>query len=70
MSEIEVNMSAGANVTLSDDWNPEKRESEGRIVIAKADGSSADLTLSASEAALLSNAFSKLAWSIARRDRG
>jgi len=42
----------------------------GGVYYAKADGSSADLTLSASEAALLSNAFSKLAWSIARRGRG
>jgi len=70
MPEIRVDMSTGANVTVSDRWNPEHREGEGRLVIADAVGALADIPLSASEAALLSNALGKLAWSIARRGRG
>lgn len=69
MPEIKLELSRGAKVTVSDQWKPEQREGEGRLVIADGADSLADIAISASEAALLSNALSKLAWSIARRGR-
>lgn len=65
MPEIRVDTSAGAHVTVSDRWDDEKREGEGRIVMTDAEGRCTEIALTASEAAILSNALSKVAWSAA-----
>ena len=68
MPHIKIATRGGMEISVFDRWNSEKRQKEGRIRIADERGQVSDFALSGSEAIALSNAFSKIAWEIARAD--
>lgn len=68
MPHIKIATRGGMEISVFDRWNPEKRQKEGHINITDDQGVCSDFPLSGSEAIALSNAFSKVAWEIARAD--
>lgn len=68
MPHIKITTQGGMEISVFDHWNTEKRQREGHINIVDDKGSSSDIPLSGSEAIALSNAFSKIAWQMARDD--
>lgn len=68
MPHIKIATRDGMEISVFDRWNSEKRQKEGRINITDDQGSSSDFAVSGSEAIALSNAFSKIAWEMARAD--
>jgi hypothetical protein len=68
LPNIKITTRGGMEISVADRWDPEKRQKEGRINIADDQGSLSDFAVSGSEAIALSNAFSKIAWEMARAD--
>lgn len=68
LPHITVTTRGGTEISVKDRWDPEKRQKEGRINISCDQECLSDFTVSGSEAIALSNAFSKIAWEMARAD--
>ncbi len=68
MPHIKIATRGGMEISVFDHWNSDKRQKEGRINIVDTKGTQSDFALSGSEAIALSNAFSKIAWEMARTD--
>ena len=68
LPHIKIATRGGMEISVSDRWNSDKRHKEGRINIVDAKGTQSDFAVSGSEAIALSNAFSKIAWEMARSD--
>lgn len=68
LPHITVDMRSGAEISVKDRWDPEKRQRQGHININCGKRKPSELTFSGAEAIALSNAFSKVAWEMARAD--
>ncbi len=68
MPHIKITTRTGMEISVADRWDPKKRQKEGHVDITDDKGGILNLALSGSEAIALSNAFSKIAWEIARAD--
>ena len=68
LPHIKITTRGGMEISVADRWDPEKRQKEGHINITDGQGSLSDFAVSGSEAVALSNAFSKIAWEMARTD--